>query len=261
MSEKETKENVKSQFGKNAKNYVTSKSHATGKDLAKLIEIADLKGNEYVLDIATGGGHTANAMAPLSKKVVALDLTEEIIHAARKFIEKNGYSNVEFVQGDAEQLPFSNETFDMTTCRIAAHHFPNITSFIKESFRTLMKGGTFLLIDNVSPERTDFDQFYNKVEKDRDYSHHRAYKKSEWYQMLEESGFEIEESHRFTKTFIFDDWCRLMNFTGEKKEQLSDFISQAPKEIKDKFRINLENGSVYSFMAESILIKLRKPNF
>ncbi|MGO4890437.1 class I SAM-dependent methyltransferase [Anaerobacillus sp. MEB173] len=261
MDDKEIKENVKSQFGKNAKNYVTSKWHAKGKDLAKLIEIAELTGEEYVLDIATGGGHTANALAPLSRKVVALDITDQIIDVARKFIEGNGNNNVEFVKGDAESLPFSDETFDIITCRIAAHHFSNISSFVKESFRTLKKNGTFLLIDNVSPEREEFDQFYNKVEKDRDYSHERAYKKSEWIKILEENGFEIEESYRFTKTFIFDDWCKLMNFSGEEKEQLSDFMLRSSKEILDKFRIKTENNKVYSFMGESILLKIRKPNF
>jgi hypothetical protein len=140
---------------------------------------------------------------------------------------------------------------------------PRITFsfFVKETFRTLKKEGTFLLIDNVSPEREDFDQFYNKVEKDRDYSHQRAYKKSEWLKILEEYRFEIEESHRFTKTFIFDDWCKLMNFSGEKKEQLSDFMLQASKEILDKFHIKTENKKVYSFMGESILLKIKKPHF
>jgi ubiquinone/menaquinone biosynthesis C-methylase UbiE len=123
MNKKETKENVKSQFGKNAKNYVTSKWHSKGKDLAKLIDIAELKGGEYGLDIAIGGGHTANAIAPMVKKVVALDLTDEILNVARKFIEENGFNNVDFIQGDAEQLPFPDETFDIITCRIAAHHF------------------------------------------------------------------------------------------------------------------------------------------
>lgn len=252
------KSDVQSQFGKSAERYVTSKWHAKGGDLAKLVEIADLHEQQRVLDVATGGGHVANALASSVNNVTALDLTEEILAAAKSFIESNGHENVDFVQGDAERMSFQDEAFDVITCRIAAHHFPAPQSFVTESFRTLKKGGQFLLIDNVAPERDDFDQFYNKVEKDRDYSHHRAWKKSEWLKMLEEAGFEIDETHRFMKTFVFEDWCNRMNVSEEEKTKLSAYMLAAPKEYHEKFRIKEENGNVYSFMGESILIKAVK---
>lgn len=258
MNQNNSKESVQSQFGKSAESYVTSKWHATGGDLAKLVEVAEVQGEECVLDIATGGGHVANALAPKVKQVVAYDLTSEILEAAKNFIESNGNRNVNFVQGDAEDLPFEDGTFDVITCRIAAHHFPNLHLFVKETFRALKKGGKFLLIDNVAPEREEFDTFYNKVEKDRDYSHHRAWKKSEWLQLLEEAGFEIDETRRFTKTFIFEDWANRMKLTEEEKSELSSFMLQAPKEYQEKFRIKAEEGKVYSFMGESVLIKAVK---
>ncbi|WP_431308898.1 class I SAM-dependent methyltransferase [Halalkalibacter flavus] len=261
MATENTKIDVQSQFGKSAESYVTSSLHAKGNDLAKLVEIADRKAEAEILDIATGGGHVANALAPLSKKVVAFDLTSEILTAAKNFIERNGIHNVEFIQGDAEQLPFFEEEFDIVTCRIAAHHFPNPESFVKGAHRVLKKGGQFLLIDNVSPEKDILDTFYNKVEKERDFSHHRAWKKSEWIKMLEESGFEIEELYRFPKTFVFDDWCNRMNVLEDKKNELSDFILRTNHEFHDKFRIVIENGKVYSFMGESVLLKAVKPDF
>jgi len=199
-------------------------------------------------------------MAPFCGNVVALDLTSEILSVARKFIESNDHGNVEFVQGDAEKLSFPDETFDIITCRIAAHHFPNVSAFVREAFRTLKRGGTFLLIDNVSPEREDFDQFYNRIEKQRDYSHHRAHKKSEWIQMLETTGFEMVESHCFPKTFIFEDWCRNMNVSKKTKEQLEETMLNSDKELKDKFKVVIKDQKLYSFTGESILIKVKKAN-
>lgn len=255
---KELKTNIQAQFGKNAKNYVTSKIHAKGKDLTKLIEISDIKGDESVLDIATGGGHVANALAPLVKKVVALDLTTEILTVSKEFIEVNGHENVTFMEGDAEQLPFSDESFDVITCRIAAHHFPDISSFVRETFRTLKKEGRFLFIDNVAPESDDFDTFYNHVEMKRDYSHHRAWKKSEWVHLIERNEFEIEEMYRFDKTFIFEDWCKTMNLPLEETNQLSDYMLQTTKELKSKFRMIEKDQRLLSFMGESVLLKARK---
>lgn len=128
-----TKQAVQTQFGRSAEAYVHSAIHAKGNDLKKLVEISEAQSTQHVLDVATGGGHVANALAPLSGHVVALDLTPEILTQAEKFIRGNGHDNVEFVQGDAEKMPFADESFDIVTCRIAPHHFPNIASFDGES--------------------------------------------------------------------------------------------------------------------------------
>ncbi|PLS02798.1 class I SAM-dependent methyltransferase [Neobacillus cucumis] len=252
------KKDVQQQFGKSADSYVSSSIHKDGMDLQKLIEMAKIIGNEVLLDIATGGGHTANAFAPLVKNVIAMDLTQEMLLAAEKFVKGNGNQNVHFVKGDAENLPFSNDSFDIVTCRIAPHHFPNINDFNKEVFRVLKQGGQFLLDDNVVPEDNEFDQFYNKIEKWRDYSHFRAWKKSEWICMLESVGFEIVEWHRFEKTFYFDSWCNRMNLPADEKKKLTEFILGTSERVLDKFRVTTEKGRVLSFQGEAIVLKATK---
>ncbi|MDR4886832.1 methyltransferase domain-containing protein [Fredinandcohnia sp. QZ13] len=249
------KSDVKKQFGRSAASYVTSEGHRKGGDLQTLVSMADAKGTELALDIATGGGHTANALAPLVGKVTAFDLTPEMLAAAEKFINGNGHLNVEFVEGDAENLPFSDETFDIVSCRIAPHHFPNITSFVSEVSRVLKTGGQFLLDDNVAPENDEFDKFYNTVEKKRDYSHFRAWKKSEWLQMLENEGFEIQELYRFEKTFEFESWCNRMHLSDLEKAELTDYMQNASSKIKQKFRIQIENHKIISFQGEAVVLK------
>ena len=252
------KKDVQNQFGQNAENYVTSKIHKDGKDLTKLVEIAATTGNEKALDVATGGGHTANALAPLVRHVVAFDLTQKMLDAAKRFIQRNGHNNVEFVKGDAEDMSFDDGDFDIVTCRIAPHHFPNIKKFISEVHRVLKPGGQFLLDDNVVPEDDDYDYFYNTIEKRRDYSHFRAWKKTEWLTMLERQGFEIQEWHRFEKTFIFDSWCQRMNLSEKEQYDLNEFIIKSTDKIQQKFNIIIDGGKVKSFQGEAILLKAIK---
>lgn len=252
------KNDVQQQFGKNAASYVSSPIHKDGKDLLKMVEMAQINGQEVLLDIATGGGHTANAFASLVKKVTAVDLTSEMLAAAEEFIKENGYQNVEFVQGDAEKLTFTDESFEIVTCRIAPHHFPNVDLFIKEVHRVLKPGGQFLLDDNVVPETEEFDQFYNTIEKKRDYSHFRAWKKSEWIQKLEESGLEVFEWHRFEKTFRFEPWCANMKLSESEKTHLTKYILESSEKIKDKFRIVIQDEKIISFVGEAIILKALK---
>ncbi|MFL6558021.1 MAG: class I SAM-dependent methyltransferase, partial [Bacillus sp. (in: firmicutes)] len=229
-----------------------------GNDLQKLVDMATVTGKEELLDVATGGGHTANAFAQLVKKVTAIDLTPEMLIAAEKFIKGNGHQNVEFRKGDAENLPFSDGIFDIVTCRIAPHHFPNVNKFVDEVHRVLKPNGQFLLDDNVVPEEDDYDLFYNTIEKWRDYSHFRAWKKSEWLRMLEVSGFEIYEWHRFEKTFRFEPWCKRMNLPETEKNKLAQYIHGASQKVKEKFKVSIVDDQVISFQGEAIILKAIK---
>lgn len=255
----DTKHDVQKQFGRSADSYVSSAIHAKGEDLQKLLAMANLTGAENMLDVATGAGHTANAFAPFVKQVTAFDLTPEMLSTAEKFLKKNSHENAAFVQGDAEKMPFANAEFDLITCRIAPHHFPNVENFVSEVHRVLKTGGQFLLDDNTAPEEDDVDHFYNTVEKRRDYSHHHALKKTEWLRMLELQGFEIEEAHRFTKVFEFEDWTGRMQLPANEKAELNDYILHASEKIKRKLRIQTNRSQVLSFQAESLLVKVIKP--
>ncbi|RSD26093.1 class I SAM-dependent methyltransferase [Mesobacillus subterraneus] len=253
------KEAVKAQFGKNASHYVKSKSHAKGQDLAMVVDLvreAGVTGN--LLDIATGGGHVANALAPYFSNVTAYDLTESMLKEAEKYITSNGHANVSYVQGDAESISFAEESFEVVTCRIAAHHFPHVDRFVGEVFRVLKTGGLFILIDNNAPENDVYDHFYNKIEKMRDRSHFRAYKKSEWISLLENSGFNIKRMYTFEKKFHYDTWCTMMDLPIQEKSELTTYMVAAQKDLKDYFSIEIAGGEVIAFQGESMLLSAFK---
>lgn len=246
------KHNVQQQFSRNAQKYVSSPRHAKGEDLAHLVAASGADASMAVLDIATGGGHVANALAPLVRQVTACDLTGEMLAAAAAFIRGNGHTNVEFVQADAERLPFADGAFDLVACRIAAHHFPDVPAFAAEALRVAKPGGKLLLIDNVAPERDDFDRFYNETEKRRDPSHVRAWKKSEWLALLERTGFRIESVICFPKPFGFRDWCDRAGLAREEADRLERGMLGASPEMCRFFDIEAdESGALIGFTGES----------
>ncbi len=79
----DTIKRVQTQFGKTAKAYVSSTIHAKGEDLQWMLEAGEVRGKK-VLDIVTGGGHTALQFAKAGAEVIATDLTAEILQAAEK---------------------------------------------------------------------------------------------------------------------------------------------------------------------------------
>jgi len=252
------KRDVQDQFGRSADLYISSKIHRHGGDLETLIGMSHAGGTERALDVATGGGHTANRLAPLVRNVTAMDITPKMLEKAEEFIRGNGHDNVAFVEGDAEKMPFDDGSFDLVTCRIAPHHFPDIEAFVSEVYRVLAPGGRFLLDDNVAPEEDIFGDFYNRIEKMRDYSHYRAWKKTEWLGMLERAGFEIIEMHRFEKHFDFEDWCTRMHLSDDEKEDLNKIMLGADERVQKKFRIRSDDGKVGTFQGEAVLLSCVK---
>ena len=76
---------VQAQFGASAAAYVESPLHAAGEDLDRLLAWGAARRADRVLDVATGGGHTALAFAGIARRVVAYDLTEPMLAAARAY--------------------------------------------------------------------------------------------------------------------------------------------------------------------------------
>ena len=97
------KARVREMFGESAAAYVASPGHAGGADLNRLVELAAPSLSDRALDISTGGGHTALALAPHVAHMTASDLTPRMLAAAREFLTASGVTNASYVIADAEQ--------------------------------------------------------------------------------------------------------------------------------------------------------------
>ncbi|MGX4669169.1 class I SAM-dependent methyltransferase [Cerasibacillus sp. JNUCC 74] len=122
------KEKVRLAFAKNKQAYISSSTHRKKSDL-KLIEAwLQPTTTMRLLNIATGGGHVAKHLSSSVAKVYATDLTKEMLENTKKHLQS--FKNFEYLIADAEQLPFLDHSFELITCRIAAHHFPHPELFI-----------------------------------------------------------------------------------------------------------------------------------
>ena len=223
-------------FGRYAASYVTNPTHAGGPDLARLVELVGDNPDWEALDIATGAGHTALAVAGHVAHVIATDITEMMLATARDFIFAQGARNVTFQLADAEDLPYPARSFDLVTCRIAAHHFPSPERFVREVARVLRPGGLFLLQDQVAPEEESTALWISRFEKRRDPSHHRSLSETEWEDLLLGHGFVIETVDRFEKRLDLERWVGDQGGGPEDLAELRTLLSRAPRKVKEWMR-------------------------
>jgi len=253
------KSRVQEYFAQTAAGYVASFSHRTGSDLRRLIELGEWQPDQVALDVATGGGHTALAVAPHVARVMVTDLTPRMLEKAREFLLAQGVTNAQFQVADAELLSFADGSFDRVTCRIAPHHFPNMALAVREAARVLKPGGLFLLIDCMAPDDPELDAFDNTVEKWRDQSHGRSCTAQEWETFFAQAGLRIEHREFFRKTHDFDDWTARSKMAPEQKAQLARFILESKPSIRRYFEVvQRPDGSLESFTNDFILLKGRK---
>jgi ubiquinone/menaquinone biosynthesis C-methylase UbiE len=196
---KSPEEKAREIFGERAAFYTVSASHKDPQVLARVVELARAEKDWTALDIATGSGHTAFAIAPHVASVTGIDITAEMLREAEKLKVEQSAHNVTFRTGDVHALPFADRTFQLVTCRRAAHHFSNIKLALREIWRVLRPGGRVVIDDRSVPEDDFADACMNLLDTYHDESHVREYRPSEWRQLLTEAGFEIEVTEPYIK--------------------------------------------------------------
>jgi ubiquinone/menaquinone biosynthesis C-methylase UbiE len=249
------KAQVKAQFGPSAQDYVTSAGHAGGLDLERLIEWGRRRAAPRVLDVATGGGHTALAFAAFTPVVIATDLTLPMLEAARGFIRGKGVANVHFLESDVEALPFPDASFGVVTCRTAAHHFPAILTALKEVARVLEPGGSFLIQDILGHEDREMAAFILEVEKRRDPSHVRSLPQREWVAFLKAAGMTVIDEGMLSKVRQWEEWTGRMRMSAEAKSDLERLVLDAPARCREAFGFRVEHGRIESFTDRMILLR------
>ena len=177
-------------WSERAKLYVESDAHRAGEDLDLLAAWA--RGSRTALDVATGGGHVARRLREEGLEVVTCDpapgmKADVVCHA--------------------EELPFADRSFDVVSCRTAAHHFVDVQAAVREMAR--VSAHQVLIVDtlNMGAEAEEAESL-------RDPSHVRNYTEIEWRELVARASLALDDVRCTKHTFDFDAWLRRTGCEG-----------------------------------------------
>ena len=250
----DSEELVKKQFGTHARAYVSSQVHAHGESLARLVELTKPQRAWLVLDVSTGAGHTALAFAPRVARVMATDLTPEMLEAARALAGRRGATNLEFKVADAQALPFDDSMFDLVTNRIALHHYPEARKAVGEMARVCRRGGLVALVDNVVPPEEATSAYINQFEKLRDASHHAAHPVKTLERCFATARLKVEHLECLKKEMTFEPWADRMGADEPTKAELRRMLREAPPAVRGFLSPRTDGDDLYFTLTEAILI-------
>lgn len=241
----DTQRASREQFARQSRNYGKSHILADTSDIASALGSLAEGGGRRALDVATGGGHTAVFLAEHGWQVTATDLTPEMLERARELAEARGVA-LETAMHAAEVFPFSDATFSLVTCRVAAHHFSDPAAFVGEAARVLVNGGAFLLIDGSVPDgEPEAAEWIHRIEKLRDPSHGRFLAPEQWRNLCSQAGLTVETCS--TTPFLQPDLQWYFETAGTSESNRSavlELIQTAPDPARRAFGLANENGRI-----------------
>jgi SAM-dependent methyltransferase len=237
---------IQQSFGPAAAAYAVSAVHRGGEDLDLLVAAGVRSGRERVLDLGCGAGHTALAFAPRVAEVVALDLTPAMLEQTESLARERALENVRTELGNAAALPFDDDSFDVVTSRLSAHHYTDPAAAVREAARVLAPGGIFLLSDTIAPEDPAEDSFLNAFELLRDPSHVRDHRLSDWERMFRDAGLAPSQLGSFRIHQDFEPWVERIGTPEGCVVGLRALFDAVPDELRRAFDVRGDGDYAFS---------------
>lgn len=169
-------------------------------------QFAKIKKGDVVIDLGSGAGNDAfiaRSETGETGKVIGVDFTTAMVEKARQNAEKLGFHNVEFRQGDIEEMPVSSNVADVIVSNCVLNLVPNKKAVINEIYRVLKPGGHFSISDIVLvgdlPEalQKDAEMYAGCVS--------GAIQKNEYLNFIEQAGFKNISVQKEKAIIIPDD--------------------------------------------------------
>ena len=175
------------------------------------------RGDERALDVGTGAGALALALAPHVREVIGVDVVPELLEEARRLAGDLG--NAAFVEADATRLSFDRGEFDLTGTMRTLHHVRRPELIMAEVTRVTRLGGSVLVVDQIAPNDPLAAIELDRFERARDPSHTRLLPDADMRQLFEANGLVLVRAEIVREPRSLDPYFDLAGCEGESREQ------------------------------------------
>lgn len=117
----------------------------------RVVALAAVKPGNRALDLCCGTGDITFALAAHGSQVTGLDFSQKMLEVAQRRLEKSNFKGLDFMQGDAQSLPFPDNSFDAITVGYGLRNLSNLETGLREMVRVAKPGGRIVALDFGKP--------------------------------------------------------------------------------------------------------------
>ena len=200
-------------FARTAERVAARQDSRAARLAAEVRDFVRPRGDERALDVGTGAGALAFALAPDVREVVGLDPVPELLELARE----RALSNTEFVEGDGAALPFPDASFDLAGTHRTLHHVAQPERVVAELARVTRRGGHVLVVDQLAPDDPAAAAAQHEFETVRDSSHTHLLADGELRKLFAANGLELVRERREEERRDLSAYLDLAGCEGERR--------------------------------------------
>jgi len=131
--------------------------------IGKLLDTGMLEKDLILVDMGAGDGYLSRAVSSHVKKVIAVDISGEMLKELKRKAEKDGISNIQTIEGDGCDIPMEDESADIVCANMYLHHIEEPVLAIKEMYRILKHGGKVFLADMKEHNNRELKEKMNDI--------------------------------------------------------------------------------------------------
>jgi ubiquinone/menaquinone biosynthesis C-methylase UbiE len=215
MAEGSNADEVRARFGATAERVAEHAGQQVELVRDQLRSFVLPRGDERALDVGTGAGTLALALAPLVREVVGVDIVAELLERARD----GAPANVSFVEGDATSLPFDPGSFDLVCTRRTLHHIARPELVVAQMARVTAPGGRIFVDDQIAPVDPLAALELDRFECARDPSHTRTLPDIDFRHLFEANGLVLLQAQYQTHRRELEYYLPLAGCEGDAADR------------------------------------------
>lgn len=227
-----------------------------------LLKFANLAANAAVLDIGTGTGQLALALAESGEReVIGVDISPVMLESAEYLRLRSpapGAKRVSFRLAPAHALPFRDERFDAVICRLVLHHSHRPQDIMNETARLLKHGGCLILADLLSVDDPVKRATQNAIEEKRNASHVAAFSADQYRKLVTGAGLTIDGEQVVTFERELEEWLNDLQTEQAVRSVVREMIEAGLETDAAGLHARRRGDKIY-FEQRLFYLKARKP--
>lgn len=243
------RKNPRGHFVNRAPNYNHSSCWVDDKVLIRLIrDLAQVKAEAKVLDIAIGTGKIAQAFLGRAGYVVGIDICPQMAKQAKKYADT-------ILLAPAEKLPFRDNVFDACVCRQGLQ-FMETGAALAEISRVLKPKGRLVLCHLTAYGEQDKDRAFH-IQKLRNPARKNFFLPQDFKRMLTCGSFVDIELFEYITRESVNQWINNAAIGKEEKEKIKNIYRRAPQAFKDLHNVDFQGDDIFDSM-KMVIAKAQK---